>query len=213
MAKYRNYKSFEGQQYRGGRESGRKNLRRTEQGNLINQHGVEFTPEEKRALENAVNSVNRKRARMIEEWKEMPRFSGGRKISENHGELKTLGKESDMLIAKRSKSLQSFESKREYETYMRSLNRAKSTDYIDYRVGIYKSNYMKALKNEFGDEATDIYNKIRRMPRAKFRELVERDELAEIGYVYGPDTRLARLNNIRDAFGLPLKEEYTEIVE
>ena len=53
--------SFEGTQYTGGRQAGRKNLIKLENGNLQNQYGVVFSAEEKKALESAVNTANRKR--------------------------------------------------------------------------------------------------------------------------------------------------------
>lgn len=201
------YGQYTGTQYRGGRAKGRKNLVKTDRGTLVNQHGIEFTLEEKKALEIAVNTVNRKRAKMLKETATMPRYFAGKNMGDTVGNLRLMGKESDVILQAKTKSLQRFTSKADYNKYMKSLQAAKSKDYIHERMKLYKRNHMKALENAYGDEAKDIVMKIRMMKPEEYRKIVERDEAAEIGYIYDDNERVGRLNKIRASLGMNLKEE------
>lgn len=211
MAKKKTSPTYEGRQYRGGRAAGRKNLKKTDAGNLINQHGVEFTPQEKRALETAVNTANRKRARMLKEAATLPRKVAGRETGDTVGSLQLMGKESDFILSKRTKSLQRFRSRAQYEAYMQSLQRVNSRDYIDDRIRGYKRNFMKTLENVYGDEAKDIVMRVRMMKPRDYMRLVEQDETLEIGAVIPSDAKVpGRLNEIRRALGMKEKPEFFE---
>lgn len=203
--------SYQGTQYRGGRVSGRKNLKKTETGNLVNQHNVVFTPEEKKALEQAVNSANRKRARMLKQEATLPRKVMGVDTGETIGQgLQLMGKESDFILQPKTKSLQRFKTHADYENYMKNLERVNSRDYITERVKLYKRNHMKAIDNVFGDDAKDIVMKIRMMKPADYMKMIQSDEMLEISYIYDPSARAGKLNQIRASLGMKLKEDYID---
>lgn len=188
-----------------GRKKGVPNLVKVD-GGYKNQYGVTFTEKEKRALESAVNSANRKRKKMLAEEAALPRMLKGEQLNVEHGQLQLMGKESDFIIAKRTKSLQRFKDKEQYEKYMRNLERVNSKDYIGERTKLYKRNHMKAIENVFGDEGKDVMMKIRMMNPDKYRKMVQADEFLEINYVYDPSERTGKLNQIRASLGMKLKE-------
>ena len=198
-----------------GRKKGTKNLKRTPDGGYINQHGVTFTEAEKRALESAVVSANRRRAKMLQEVGKLPRYTGGKPTGDTVSSLQSMGQESDFILAEKSKSLQRFRDRETFDRYMGTLKKI-NTDldgYILERTRHYKSNYMKALDNVYGDEAKDVKMYVRMMKPEKFREMVEKDELLEIFYVYPGSSNAdkgSRLNQIRQSFGMKLKEEEIE---
>lgn len=198
---------YEGKQYRGGREGGRKNLKKLESGNLLNQHGVVFSIEEKKALESAVNQANRKRREMLKQEAKLPRRVMGVDTGDTVGSLQLMGKESDFILQRKTKSLQRFRSREDYERYMKNLHRVNQRDYIGERVKLYKRNHMKALENAFGDEAKDIMMKIRMMKPEEYMKMVQSDEMLEIGYIYDPSARSGKMNQIRASMGMKLKEE------
>ena len=198
--------TWEGQQYRGGRQTGRKNLKRVA-GGLQNQHGVVFTPEEKKALEQAVNTANRKRARMLEQEAKLPRMVGGKDTGDTVASLQLMGKESDFILQRKTKSLQRFQTKEDYNRYMKNLERVNQRDYITERVRLYKRNHMKAIENAYGDEAKDVLMKIRMMKPQDYMRMVQSDEMLEIGYIYDPSARSGKLNQLRGSLGMKLKEE------
>lgn len=202
--------TYEGDTYRGGRKSGTKNLIKLDSGNLINQHGVEFTPEQKRALESAVNRANRTRMKMLEQEGNLPRLSNGKDTGQKVSSLQVMGHESDFIIARKSKSLQGFKSMEAYERYMKNLDIVNSPTYLDDRTRLYKRNHMQALENVFGDEAKDVIMKIRMMKPEDYRKMIQQDEFLEVSYVYDPSQRTAKLNKIRMSLGMKLKEDEFE---
>lgn len=190
--------TWETQQYRGGRVSGKKNLKKVD-GGLQNQYGVTFTAEQKKALERAVDRSNYRRKKQLAE---------ADKLNPNHSQLRLMGKESDFIITRQSKSLQRFKSMEEYEQFMDKQARIQSGEYLEDRTRLYKSNYMKAIDNVFGDAGAGVKMKVRMMKPEKFRELVETlgDEM-EIGYIYDPQARMGKLNKIRSLLGMRELEE------
>lgn len=203
----KNGRSYEGQQYRGGRVKGRKNLVKTATG-VINQHGVEFTTEEKKALERAVNNANRKRAKMLQQEAQLPRKVYGVLTGDTVHSLQLMGRESDFILTRKSKSLQRFQSREEYESYMRNLKRVNSKDYITERIRLYKRNHIKAIMDEFGEEGKGVAMKIRMMKPMDYMKMVmSEDEALEIRFVYGPDAKRGKLNKLRGALGMKLLED------
>ena len=203
--------SYEGGQYRGGRASGRKNLKKTDAGNLVNQFGVVFTPAEKRALENMVNTANRKRSRMLKEAATLPRMVSGRDTGDTIGSLQLMGKESDFILAKRTKSLQRFKTREQYDQYIESLKRVNSPNYLDDRIRAYKRNFTKTLESVYGDEAKDVIMKVRMMKPRDYMRMVESDESLEIGAVIPSDAKVpGRLNELRRSLGMKEKPEFFE---
>ena len=188
---------WEGEQYRGGRQTGRKNLKRVP-GGYTNQHGVTFTEEQKKALERAVNRSNYQRKKMLGEEE---------KLNPQATQLRLMGKESDFILSRQSKSLQRFKSMADYEAYMDKQARIQSGEYLDDMTRLYKKNYMKAVANELDDPG--IAMRVRMMKPEEFRKIVEThgDEM-EISYVYDPTTQVARRNKIREILGMkPVDEE------
>lgn len=190
--------TWEGNQYRGGRVTGKKNLKKVD-GGLQNQHGVTFTAEQKKALERAVDRSNYRRKKQLAE---------ADKLNPQHSQLRLMGKESDFIITRQSKSLQRFKSMEEYNQFMDKQARIQSGEYLEDRTRLYKANYMKAIDNVFGEAGAGVKMKVRMMKPEKFRELVETlgDEM-EIGYIYDPQARMGKLNKIRSLLGMRELEE------
>lgn len=190
--------TWEGTQYRGGRQTGRKNLKKVH-GGFENQYGVKFTHEQKTALEKAVNRSNYRHKKMQAE---------ADALNPQNSQLRLMGKESDFIITRQSKSLQQFKSMEAFEKFMDKQARIQSGEYLDDMTRRYKRNYMTALDNVAGDEAKDIKMKIRMMKPEDYRKLVETvGEELEISYVYDPIARTAKLNRIRSHLGMKPKEE------
>lgn len=198
-----------GSQYRGGRAKGRKNLKRDGSGKLVNQYGVQFTEADKKALESAVNSANTYRRKMLKTEASLPRMVAGKPTGDTVGTLQLMGKESDFILAKKTKSLQRFKTRDAYDAYLAKLRSINTNHqaYIDERVRLYKRNHMTALENAYGDEAKDVVMKIRMMKPADYMKMIQQDESLEISYIYDPTERTGKLNQIRASMGMRLKED------
>lgn len=188
---------------------GRKNLIKTEMG-FKNQHGIEFTVAEKKALESKVNSANRKRTKMLEEFAYLDRKHEGVKVGGKVIDVKFMGQEGDFIIAKRTKSLQRFTSREQFERYIQNLDMVNHKGYVDNRIRLYKRNFMKSLEDVYGDEAKDIVMKVRMMKPKDYMKMVEADETLEISYAPSDQKVTGRLNQLRRALGMNEKSEWAD---
>lgn len=189
-----------------GRKRSVPNMKRLADGRLKNQHGVTFTEQEKRALVSAVNQATAKRAKQIKEMSGLPRYEDGKPSGDTLATKLQSGFESDFIIAKKTKSLQRFTSKSEYNQYMRYLKRVNSGEYLNDRTRLYKRNYMEAVKRSYPD-SDDILMKVRMMKPEKFREMIETGQLPEIKDVYPVRGQSDESNILRAKLGMRLKEE------
>lgn len=198
--------TYEGQQYTGGRQKGTPNLKKTAEGNLLNQHGVTFTQAERKELERLANKANKQRMKQLEEEGKLPRMKGGKETGDTVKSLQLMGKESDFIISRKHKSLQKFKSREAFEKYLDNLRIVTSPDYIDKRTDLYKDNHIKALENVFGHDADDVIAKIREMDNKEYRKKLQSDEDLEVSYVYDPSAAAGKLNKIRRALGMEMQE-------
>lgn len=199
--------SYEGKQYRGGRKKGTKNLKRLDDGRIQNEHGVVFTEAEKKALERLVNSANAKRTKMLKMEATLPRMVRGVDTGQTIGQLQLMGKESDFIITRKSKSLQRFNTRADFDKYMSYLEKVNRKDYIRDRIRLYKRNYIKALQNVSGDLSKDIQMKVRMMKPEQYMRMVASNEELEINFFYTTQQLEGKLNQIRAALHMKLKED------
>lgn len=184
-----------------GRIEGKKNLR-YEGNKIINQNGVAFTDKEKKTLEYLVNSANRKRKRLSEQEDNLPFKTGGIETGASVKQLKTLGYETDFLMAKKSKSLQRFKSKKEYTKYIRQLKKVLDPKYLDKKADDYRKNYIKKVRNVFGGDGKEIIKKLMGMTGNEFASIAKSDEALHLSYLYGPDHYIAKLKQVKGALGI-----------
>lgn len=187
--------------------TGRKNLKYLDDGRVRNQHGVTFTDAERRRLESLVVRANKKRRDQLKEAATLPRMVRGEDTGDTLATKLQMGFESDFIIAKKSKSLQRFQSKAEYNKYINYLERVNSPEYLDERTRLYKRNYIDALRRVHGDAAKDIEMKVRMMKPADFRKKIEQEELVEISDIYAEQDKAAAREQLRASFGMRSKEE------
>ena len=199
--------TWEGNQYRGGRGKGKKNLKKVP-GGVQNKHGVTFTLEQKKALERAVDRSNYRRKKMLEYEMEVNQDN-----EEYFSELRTMGKESVYSIARQSKSLQRFKSMEEYEQYMDKQARIQSGEYQLERIRAYKRNFIDSLLETYGPEAKDIAMKVRMMKPEEYMAKVAGDEVLEISFVPSDRKVTGRLNQLRAHLGMKLKPDWPDEYE
>lgn len=162
-----------------------KRLKRTKRGSVILPNGQRITPRELKALRSAVNSANRKRKRMLEK---LP--------SNARARYREFGVESDFVMRKKSTSVNKFRNKKEFNRYLRSVQKIASGEFERKRILTYKDNYIRALRNTFNSSANKAIKAVKNMELKEFRRKVESDELEEIGYVYYDPNgeKLTRIN-------------------
>lgn len=180
----------------------------------MNQNNVFFTEQEKKELEKLVRKSNRRQQQLREIFDPLPYKIEGRATGMSVGERRlSLGTELDFSITEKNASLQRYESRKEFESYMKNLRRVTSDNYVQERARQFKRNYQKALTDPIDglglpyDQVSDILMKIRTMkPEQYLKEYASNEEL-EVGYVYDKTIPLEiKLNSIRSALGLPQRE-------
>lgn len=163
-----------------------KRLKRTSRGSVILPNGQRITPKEQRALRSAVNSANRKRRELINK---LPKEAMRR--------YKDFGVESDWVLRKKSTALNRFRNKKEFNTYLRQVQKLTNRQYIDKTINTYRANFIRAVNNTFNSAGSDLIEFVNNLSNEDLRELSLADELADIGYVYydpkAPSVKLARL--------------------
>lgn len=190
-----------------------KNLIRTDD-YITNQFGVKISQDEVKRMQSLVRRVNYKRNKMIKEFADKPLYYGGKKLDEDRRQLSLMGEEMDIMIRKRSAAVNQFGSKKEFNAYVRQLERVADTDYMEYRSRLYKRNLMKAIEEKyanFPDQTKGILMKIRMMKPEEFQKLIGTDRLFQIKEHYMLGGALNRLANMRERLGLrPLDLEDDE---
>lgn len=187
-----------------GRAKGSKNLIRKDD-TIINQYGVQISESEAKRLRSLVNSVNRKARKMENEFYNKPLMYGNRPTGEDRGQLKLMGDELDLMIRKRSASLNQFQSRKQLQAYMRSAERAAKIDYTDVRGKLYKQNLLKAIDRNYGqfpELIKGIKMKIQMMPQKQFQELIGTNRAFQISFQYSTSEQISRIANMRDFLGL-----------
>lgn len=180
-----------------------KNLK-YDNGMITNIHGVKFTDQEKKQLVSLVNSAARKRRRMLEQENNMLKTVSNKPSNISVGAYnQSMGKESDFVLAKKTKSLQRFQSKADYNKYIANLQKVVKKEYIEQRVSGYKANYIKGLRNEFGslDKKTTnkIIKQIKGMTHAEYMKTVQANDTLQISFIYEPNQKAKKLEQIRQA--------------
>lgn len=183
----------------------KKNLHVTPKG-VRNENGVWISNEEKKHLVSLVNSANRKRKRLLDLEKSLPRMVGGKEIAGSSiGELQSMGYESDMVMHPKTKSIQKYRSKKEFNMYIKMLEKVVKKDYINQRVDLYKQNKIKSIVNVYSDspagraEVAKIVEKIQKMSNEQFMKAVMSDEALGIEFDYEHTAKKARLKLLKKA--------------
>lgn len=187
-----NVGNYLGQQYSGGRSKRSKNLIYKDN-KIINQYGVKFTEAEKRQLASHVNNINAKRKRMIKEEQKLDLYAGGEKtggkvykeVIENNKIKKA--RSSDFLLVPKSKSLNQFASRKEFNNYFDNLKRVNKPNYIRTRTLEYRRNIVVAMEKEGFPQA--LINKLMRLNSDQFFILSQTEEFLRFGFIYDEKKR------------------------
>jgi len=177
----------------------KKNLIKAD-GKITNQHGVSFTADEKKHMVNLVNSANRKARRMQAEEMNMQKKVGGREIGVSVADYnKRMRKESDYALKVKSKSMQRFETRKDFDSYVKYLEKAVKRDYIPNKLKAHRENYMTAIKTKLGETADTqaIMKKIEGMSIKDYKKFLAENDEAEIGFAYGASAQKAKITQLK----------------
>lgn len=180
-----------------------KNLK-YQDGMITNIYGVKFTEQDKKQLVSLVNSAQRKRRRMLEQEANMTKMVSNKPSNITVGQYnQSMNKESDFVLAKKTKSLQRFKSKSDFDRYIANLQKVVKKEYVEQRVAAYKANYIKGLEKEFGsiDKKTvnKIIKQIKGMSEKEYMKTVQANDNMQISFIYDPKRKSQKLEQIKQA--------------
>lgn len=180
----------------GGRKKGVKNIEKTSTG-YRNRHGVEFSEADKKALVSAVNSAERKRKRMLEQASKLEKLNdAGEPVGASVLQSYIMGKEHDFILTQKTKSLQRFTSREQFDRYLDYLHQVNKRDYVDKRVELYRENHVKAIEQTLGD--SELAQRIKDMSLKDYTKLVmQHEDTMEIHFIYDNKNASAKSNQIR----------------
>ena len=151
----------------------RTHLKRNRKGSIVLPNGQTITTAEQNALRSAVNSANRKRQRLISQ---LPKEAKER--------YQVLGVESDFVMRKKNLRYNKFNNKREFNRYLRSVQKLVKPNYIDKVMNTYRNNLNRAIKNVFNSAGDAIRKFLKSITNEELRQLSLSEEFKDIGYVY-----------------------------
>ena len=137
-------KSKKGRQASGktGRSKGDKNVQSLGGGQYINQHGVEFSDSERERIRQAVNSIKRKKKRILTDTS--GKYEGLKSfLTSNDGTL------TGILSDKLTTSMNQYESREALENALERLERMRTRGYETQYMKQVKENYIKNLEFTF----------------------------------------------------------------
>lgn len=174
---------------------------------ITNKNGVSFTENEQKKLISLVNSVNRKRKRILTDERLIDvRTALG--VDEGfifgvHSEKNLWGSGADTLLTKnRSKSFQRFNSKDEYRSYMKELKRLAKKDYVESRMKHYQKNQLKAMKSVYGKDSSSIIRGLKQLTPKEYLKVRAKFDLPSISYVYSDEEYDSKLEQLKSSYEL-----------
>ena len=170
-----------------------KKLKKTRYGSIVLPTGERITLTEQKRLRSAVRSANKERSRLIELIPEKDKLK--------KQQYQQFNKESDFIFRKKSASFRKFASKKEFTSYLRSVERlSDSKQYADYIGGVYKDNYIRSLEKVFNSGANEIVDFLQeKVTNQEIVELSLAGELEDIGFVYyEQQSRKNKFNKIKN---------------
>lgn len=147
--------------------------RRNARGSIILPNGQTISMTEQKHFKSVVNSANRKIKRL---QSQLPKQA--------KSVFAEFGVRSDFMMSTKSYSFRRFRNKREFNQYVRQLERITNRNYLTRVVNTYRKNIRRAITNVFGTSGRPLNRFINELSDNELRELTLEGELEDIGYVY-----------------------------
>lgn len=150
-----------------------KRYRRNARGSIILPNGQTISMSEQKHFKSVVNSANRKIKRL---QNELPKQA--------KSVFAEFGIRTDFMMTTKSYSFRRFRNKREFNQYVRQLERISKREYLSNVIDRYRKNLRRAVTNVFGTSGRKLNRFINQLSDKELRQLTLEGELEDIGYVY-----------------------------
>lgn len=177
----------------------RERLRRTASGRIKLKNNQTISQEEYKKFVSRVNQVNAKRKKMIAD---LPKVA-----QQSYFFNKEKG--GNFIPYKKSKSINRFRNKAEFNEYMKGLDRIlhgtrskeksiiRSDPYEKWKLGQYRRNLNKALDKVFNSSAKPLKQFVKSLSDKELKELTLNGAFEDIGYIYDePISTMGKLEEL-----------------
>lgn len=144
-----------------GRSKGDKNVKSLGDGQFINQYGVVFTASEKERIRQAVNSIKRKKKRILSDT--TGKYEGLKSFLTSQD-----GSFTGILSDKLTTSMNQYETQEALENALERLERMKVRGYETKLMGRVKENYIKTLEPTFRGKDDKFLQHLKKMSPQEF---------------------------------------------
>lgn len=145
-------------------------LKKGKYGSVINKYGVLITKAELRKFQTLTAKANRVLTKAREERKT------------------AVTKEESNFYKNRRYAINRFQNRETFESYLRQTSKIAKGTYERNALINYRKNYIKGLYTNFGEDASKLANKVKRLSLQQFKNLVDNDVIDSIGVYYVDDT-------------------------
>ena len=165
-----------------------RNLNKLFTGNALdvieNQEGLRVTRYSYNKAKREAKAANTKRQAELDKYQQ--------NVSMERGNLHTL-KELDIKPMKFDFSRMS---ERQWKSFSRSVEKQARSNYTDRKAQLYKENYLRAVKNQLGPYAKEIFQFVSTIPARQLYDDYFVQEEYELDYIYSLNDMAERANKI-----------------
>lgn len=178
--------------------------RRGAEQEIVSATGNRVTKWERQEVAYKVAQINRERTRERKAVENMDATSRGESLGLKRGEM---GSERLNELKPKKFNFDKIRGGKEWEKFKASVEKLASPEARDARMAAYKANYIKGLREAFGDYANDIINIIENLPAEVVVQTYYGEQEATIDFFYEPQAMEMKLD-ILDGIWQGVSEEF-----
>jgi hypothetical protein len=178
--------------------------RRGAEQEIVSATGNRVTKWEKNEVSLKVAQINRERTRERKAVENMEATSRGKSLGMKRGEM---GSERLNELKPKKFDFDKIRGGKEWEKFKASVEKMASPEARDAKMEAYKANYLKGLRDTFGEHASDIIDIIENLPADVVVKTYYREQEATIDFFYESQEMELKLE-ILDGIWQGVQEEY-----
>lgn len=181
----------------------------------VNQYGVKIPVKDVEQFRRNVDAINKRASRQLEKYSKFERMIDNKPTGATVGDMMKMGYEPELPYWHRTANLNQFRTEESFRKRLKSTQKALEPGYYYERIRQYKKNYVKGLRENFGDDAEPLIKGINAMSLDKFIKLsTSNPDQLSIKAQYSEEGKFAHLYQLSNAWGLKKsKEKYLNIIE
>lgn len=183
--------------------------RNANQFDVITSKGVRISGIEFNRARRLIQRVNIAKSKEFSKYKDQPFTFMGKPMKDRRGKTLTVGNQWFGMGDQRFQfykpielNFDWFESKADFQRWLRNTQKAYRGDFIRRGNTVFKNNYIVALENIFGSQASDIVEHLLKMDESEIVAKGLSENYANINFIYDPVDAKQKLQILRKVWGV-----------